>query len=335
MEQLQNIQSVIEYFTDIYSSWQEVNRKFSIKIQNPDSGDLTSQKFLYKFYNKRKEANVFQTNFLSLILASSAEKAGVITAPLLVLLRENISLFEKNKEILKNLNYQKIIEQSLKYYHDKRISLEADLELVKTYPYPTETERQILINETRKELAELSGEEENERNRIAPFCKNFFPGIYQLSKELEAFINVYVPEKDVIAESVSKSVRTNATSDTPIKNDRVNKIDEPDTIFRTRMFEKFLILERRLVSDRYLKEESQDKELRWISIHENGKPDIKRLVTFLAGMLDNNYFLPNKDSKIKTFFESRYHIAIGQNFERKRRVLLLMEYKFVFHDYPF
>lgn len=333
MEQLQNIQSVIEYFSDIYSSWQEVNRQFSNKIQNPDSGDLSSQKFLYKFYNKNKESNVFQTNLLNLILASSAEKAGVVTTPLLVLLRENISLFENNKTILENLNAHKIIDQSLLYYHEKRISLERDLELVKTYPYPTETERQILIDETRKELNELSGEEKKERNRIVPLCKNFFFGIYQLSKELAALINAYIPEKEVIAENKAKSVRPN--SDNLIKNDLVNKMDEPDSIFRTRMFEKFLILERRLVSDKHLKEENQNKELRWISAHENGKPDIKSLVTFLAGMLDNNYFLPNKDPKIKAFFESRYHITIGQNFERKRRIPLLNEYKIVFHNYPF
>lgn len=335
MEQLQNIQSVIEYFSDIYSSWQEVNRQFSNKIQNPDSGDLSSQKFLYKFYNKNKESNVFQTNLLNLILASSAEKAGVVTTPLLVLLRENISLFENNKTILENLNAHKIIDQSLLYYHDKRVSLVKDLELVKTYPYPTEVERKMLIDETRKELNELSVEEEEERNRIAPFCENFFPDIYQLGKELEAFINAYIPEKDVIAESKVKSFRQNISNGILVKNDQTDKVDEPDAIFRTRMFEKFLILERRLFTDKYLKEENQNKELRWISTHENGKPDIKRLVTFLAGMLDNNYFLPNKDPKIKAFFESRYHITIGQNFERKRRVPLLNEYKIVFHNYPF
>lgn len=335
MKQLQNIQSVIEYFSDIYSSWQEINRLLKNKIQNPESGDLSSQEFLFSFYNKHKEPNVFHTNLLNLILASSPEKAGVITSPLLVLLRENISLFEKNKEILENLSSYKMIEQSLLYYHDKKVSLEKDLELVKTYPYPTEVERQMLIDETRKELNELSSEQEKERNRIAPFCENFFPGIYQLSKELRAFINAYIPERDVITENLVKSVRQNISNGILVKNGQTVKVDEPDAIFRTRMFEKFMILERRLITDKYLKEENQNKELHWISTHENGKPDIKRLVTFLAGMLDNNYFLPNKDPKIKAFFESRYHIAIGQNFERKRRVPLLNEYKIVFHNYPF
>ena len=335
MEQLQNIQSVIEYFSDIYSSWQEINRLLKNKIQNPNSGDLSSQEFLLIFHNKHKEPNVFQTNLLNLILASSAEKAGVITTPLLVLLRENISRYEENKEILESLDYFNLVEQSLLYYHDKRVSLVKDLELVKTYPYPSEVERQMLIDETRKELNELSSEVEKERNRIAPFCENFFPGIYQLSIELIAFINAYIPEKDVITENQVKSVRQNISNGILVKNGQTAKVDDPDAIFRTKMFEKFMILERRLITDKYLKEENQNKELRWISTHENGKPDIKSLVTFLAGMLDNNYFLPNKDPKIKAFFESRYHIAIGQNFERKRRVPLLNEYKIIFHNYPF
>ncbi len=335
MEQLQNIQPIIEYFSDIYSSWKEINRLLKNKIQNPNSGDLSSQEFLYTFYNKNKEPNVLQTNLLNLILASSAEKAGVITTPLLALLMENISLFERNKEILENLNFYKMIEQSLLYYHDKRVSLKNDLELIKTYPYPTEVERQILIDETRKELSKLSGEEEKERRRVAPFGINFFPGIYQLSKELAVYINAYIHEGGNITINNSKISEQNSTSNIPEKNNVKVEIEEPNMIFKTRMFEKFLVLERKLITDKYLKEESQNKELHWISTHENGKPDIKRLVTFLAGMLDSNYFLPNKDPKIKTFFESRYHITIGQNFERKRREPLRNEYKIVFHNYPF
>jgi hypothetical protein len=335
MKHPKNIQSVIAYFSDLYSSYLEVNRLFLKKIRNPGSGDLTEQKFLYKFYNKHGDAKVFQTNLLNLILASSVEKTNVITTPLLLLLQENISRYEESKKVLKSPDYYNLVEQSLQYYKDKRVSLENDLELIKTYPYPTEVERQILIDETRKELSELSGEEEKERNRIAPFCQNFFPDIYQLSRELVVLSNAFVPEKVNNSESASQSVGQNGSPGNSAKIDPLSILEDPNMIFRTRMFEKFLVLERKLITDKYLKEESQNKELHWISTHENGKPDIKRLVTFLAGMLDNNYFLPNKDPKIKAFFEFRYHIVIGQNFERKRCVPLLNEYKIVFHNYPF
>lgn len=334
MKHPQNIQSVIAYFSDLYSSYLEVNRLFIKKIHISRSGDLTEQKFLYKFYNKYGDAKVFQTNLLNLILASSIEKASIITIPLLVLLQENISRYKESKEVLKSLNCYNLVEQSLQYYKDKRVSLENDLELIKTYPYPTEVERQILIDETRKELSELSGEEEKERKRIAPFGKNFFPGIYQLSKELAVYIDAYIPEGGNIAIDYSKISEHNSTSNIPEKNDVKVEIEEPDMIFKSKMYERFLILERKLVTDKYLKE-NPNKELHWLSTHENGKPDIKQLVTFLVGLLDNNYFLPNKDPKIKTFFESRYHITIGQNFERKRREPLRNGYKIVFHDYQF
>lgn len=334
MKHPQNIQSVIAYFSDLYSAYLEVNRLFIKKIRNSSSGDLTEQKFLYKFYNKHGDAKVFQTNLLNFILSSPTEKTNVITAPLLVLLQGNISRYEENKEVLESLDYYNLAEQSLQYYKDKRVSLENDLELIKTYPYPTEVERQILIDETRKELSELSGEEEKERRRIAPFGINFFPGIYQLSKELAVYINAYIPEGGNIAIDYSKISEQNSTSNIPEKNDMKVEIEEPDMIFRSKMYERFLILERKLVTDKYL-EENPNKELHWISTHENGKPDIKQLVTFLVGLLDNNYFLPNKDPKIKIFFESRYHITIGQNFERKRREPLRNEYKIVFHDYQF
>jgi hypothetical protein len=151
MEQLHNIQSVIEYFSTLYSSWQEVNHLFKNKIHNPDSEDMPSQKFLNKFCNKRKDANILQTNLLYLILASSVEKAGVITAPFHTLLKENISFFEENKEIFESLDYWNLINQSLQYYKEKKVSLKKDLELVKTYPYTSEVEKQMLIDEIRKE----------------------------------------------------------------------------------------------------------------------------------------------------------------------------------------
>lgn len=61
-------------------------------------------------------------------------------------------------------------------------------------------------------------------------------------------------------------------------------------IFKARMFEKFLALERKLVTDKYLKEENLNKELNWISTHENGKSDIKKLVTFLTGLIRTTIF---------------------------------------------
>ena len=96
------------------------------------------------------------------------------------------------------------------------------------------------------------------------------------------------------------------------------------------MFDKLRELETRLVKSGDL-----DETLHWQAKHKNDTPDIKRLVTVLAGLLDNGYFLPNRETSIKRFFEERYRIAIGQNFERRRRAPLTKIYRTIFCDFPF
>lgn len=114
-----------------------------------------------------------------------------------------------------------------------------------------------------------------------------------------------------------------------MKMESTQEIEE-DMIFRTKMFEKLVTLENRLIAAKYL-----NADLHWIAVHENGKADIKSLVTFLVALIDNNYFLPNRTPKVKTFFEARYEVTIGQNFEKKRRDLLTEKYPIIFYDYPF
>ena len=129
--------------------------------------------------------------------------------------------------------------------------------------------------------------------------------------------------------SIDTPLSSESIPDSEIKTESAQEI-EADMIFKLRMYDKFLLLENRLIKDKYLNE-----ELHWISMHDNGKVDIKRLIIFLTGLVENNYFMPNRDPKIKTFFESRYNVTIGQNFEKKRRESLMSEYKVVFYDYKF
>lgn len=87
------------------------------------------------------------------------------------------------------------------------------------------------------------------------------------------------------------------------------------------MYDRFLMLEDRLIQTGDL-----DKDLRWNALHKNGKPDICRLVVLIVGLLDNDYFLPNRDVAIRLFFEARYQIRvrsfyffIRMEFKRNRR----------------
>lgn len=148
--------------------------------------------------------------------------------------------------------------------------------------------------------------------------KNYYMIIYKLSCTFTSILDSYFSGERVGTAPTSEELPASARE------------VAPDEIFRTRMFDKFRELEARLIKDGDL-----DDQLNWQAKHKNDKPDIKRLVTLLAGLIDSGYFLPNRDSAIKAFFEARYHICIGQNFERRRREPLLKTYKAIFYDYPF
>lgn len=149
---------------------------------------------------------------------------------------------------------------------------------------------------------------------------------YALSRAAASILDAYFPDEQ----------KTDVAVDVPAKQQEPEELSKsgrtiaPDEIFRTRMYDKFREIEARLIRDKYL-----DENLNWMPRHKNDKPDIKKLVTLLAALIDNNYFLPNRDAGIKAFFEARYRLSIGQNFERKRREPLLGEYKAAFYNYPF
>ncbi len=105
---------------------------------------------------------------------------------------------------------------------------------------------------------------------------------------------------------------------------------DPDTIFRTNMYEKFLSLEERLISEKYL-----DNQLCWLPTHPNNTPNIRKLIIFIMGLIDNTYFLPKRNPQIRQFFEDRYSIEIGQNLEPSRCKNLRKEYLNIFYDYKF
>lgn len=118
----------------------------------------------------------------------------------------------------------------------------------------------------------------------------------------------------VIVEIVTTQSVTDTIKETEVKTEKQEIIIEPNQIFRTGMFTKFQLLELNLVVDKYL-----DKNLVWLPPPTKTKPDIKALVIFISKLLSYGYFLPDKESLIRSYFESRYSIKIGQNFEKARR----------------
>lgn len=239
------------------------------------------------------------------------------------LIRENIHICETRQEVFSQVDFEALCRLQEEYlFAGKRTLLLSDRKLIEEYPYPTEWEREQLLWENRSELNELDNERYRYRQANALWiCKDYYTAICDMSRSFAAIFDSYFPaeKKTITVAPIESDVQPTET-----------KSILPEEIFRSRMFDRFRELEARL-----LKSGDLDADLHWQAKHKNGKPDIKRLVTFLTGLLDNGYFLPNRDAAIKRFFEERYRIPIGQNFERKRREPLTKDYRTIFYDLPF
>lgn len=284
------------------------------------------QKEYHESYEKLKDFN-FESIILDIIANRLDEK---ILLRLRNLLNENIQIYQTRQNQFTNIDFQEVYTlQQKRLFDDKFALLAKDKEDIQNFPYPTERERQMLLKENQTERNQLDNERYDYIRSNIWMIKNFYSLIAEISKSFLSIIESYFPvEKEKISEAEPINDSHETTSEPEQGN--VPAQIEPDMIFRTGKYDKFLALESKLINDKYL-----NSELHWISTHENGKADIKSLIIFLIGLLDNRYFLPGKDPKIKLFFESRYHITIGQNFERRRREPLLNEYKITFYDYDF
>lgn len=303
------------------------------------------------FYNEFKDTQVFEKSILNLLLSTDKEKLMQIISNLKTEINKTIDLYITEKDFLDGIDTIRVCTNR---HNPLRIEIEGQLKRTnELWQELTQVRNslesanwkndKIAIEQLTREEKRLEGlyKKEQEKlqsfyqqqkesdNHAANYIENVFGKIYELGRSFIFFLDNYFPiETEDIPAPESIVVEEEATISEPEQQSKI----EPDMIFRTRMFEKFLALEQKLIADKYL-----NTELHWISFHETGKPDIKRLITFLVGLLDNDYFLPGraKNTKIKKFFESRYNIEIGQNFEPARRKVYIKEYNMVFYDYQF
>lgn len=306
------------------------------------------------FYNTFKDTQAFEKTVLNLLLAADKEKSATVINNLRTEINKNINIYIAHKELFDKTNTFEVcssrheplyleIEGQLKDTNKLWQELTQIRNSLESASWKNDNvaiqrltkEEERVENLYRKEQEKLNGfyqlQKESDENAFQ-YIKNVFGEIFKLSSSFSSLLNNYFPvekEKEEDATLISEPESISAESESASEQD-IHPAIEPDMIFRTNMYNKFLLLEKKLITDKYL-----DENLNWKSVHDNGKSDIKRLVTFLMGLLDNKYFLPGKNTQIKTFFETRYHITIGQNFEPKRREPLLNNYKVVFYDYPF
>ncbi len=151
------------------------------------------------------------------------------------------------------------------------------------------------------------------------------------SKAEPIIINIQQPAVEPTPKTVitpQPSAENNAVAEEESSEPLREEIIE-DMIFKLRMFEKYLIIEARLIKDGYLNE-----NLEWIAINK-GRKDLKKLIILLVGLIKEEYFMPHRDNKIKLFFERRYNVELKQNFEPSRRKQYEGQHRITFYNYPF
>lgn len=311
---------------DVYASITDLTAVYEKLNESLKSDPCTAN--AYQIYRQETYRDAYATlctvSVEQIALHIIAEgKEDRMLARLRDLIRENIHICETRRNISSRMDFDALYQLQEEYlFAKRRTALLNDKKLIEGYPYPTEREREQLLQENRSELIELDNERSRYRQKnVAWICKDYYTAICEMSRSFATILDNYFPVAEEPVMTVSPE-----SDEQQAEPKRIM----PDEIFRSRMFDKLQELEVRLV-----KLGDLDKELHWQAKHKNGKPDIKRLVIFLAGLLDNGYFLPKRDVAIKRFFEERYQIPIGQNFERKRRELLVKEYRTIFYDLPF
>lgn len=335
----------VSLLTELLPRYRSVNILYQEAV-NKSVLSFDTQCSITDFYRDFNDIQIFEKIILNFYLSTDKEKQGQIISNLRTEISKNLEFYSANKDFFDKVDIIKVCSS-----RRKPLNIEIDGQLKNTNKLWKEltqvrnslesaswqddkmaTQRltkdeERLEQAYKKEQEKLSVFYEQQKesdNHASKYLENVFGRIYELGYTFISLLDNYFPiekENTPTSESITKISEPEQELQTEI---------EPDMIFRTDKYENLLILEQKLIPDKYL-----NTELHWISTHNNGKPDIKRLVTFLVALMDNKYFLPGKDPKIRSFFESRYHISIGQNFEECRREKFIDTYKIVFNEYKF
>lgn len=305
------INTAIAGITDAYG---RLNREWE---NDPCLRDISqiSRREDYRLFLERAETFPVETLMLEMVAAAMEEKSLI---HLKAVISENIRIYKSRAAEFEAFDGNALFAMELQDRFAPRMEiLEKQRQEVLSGIYPTDSEKQILVREIGREIAALARERDHWRRQGAWIRRNYYQKIYRRSSAILQVISAYFPRQEDGRSVYPEGIKEKAAV-------------TPDRIFRTGMYERFLKLEQQLAADNYI-----DSQMNWILLHRNKKPDRKSLVIFLCALAGNRYFLPGRDSMVRDFFEDRYKITIGQNFEKKRREHLAGLYPVRFHNYGF
>jgi len=224
------------------------------------------------FHNQFNDKTVFEKTIVNLILSTDKEKQQQIISNLKTEISKNIDTYTTHKDFFNEIDTRKVCTNR---YNPIRIETEGQSEIVnklwqeltlirgnlesaswnnnkiKIQRLTQEEEKvEKLYKIEQEKLQELYQQQKESNNHAFRYTKNVFENIHELSLFHISLLNSYFSDErknEIVPESVSEPEEQNIAGNT-------TKI-EPDMIFRIKMYEKFLILEQRLIKDNYLNTE--------------------------------------------------------------------------------
>jgi hypothetical protein len=176
-----------------------------------------------------------------------------VLSRLQALIKNNIKIYETKENVFNGLDFWALCRlDEQETFADRLELLQNDLKIIQENEYPTEDEKQMLLDETRMEINRLQNERADYARERKWLINNYYSKIYQISQSFLNIMNDYFSKKE---EDTGNAQETAISA--PI-NEAKSEIEdfsiEPDTIFRAKMYERFLLLEQRLIKDQYLNE---------------------------------------------------------------------------------
>lgn len=177
---------------ELIKSYEEIN-KYSCNFKQIDITLVHKQEDYFSFYEKWKDLN-----FDELILEISHNNTynGLLNR-LYTLIKKYIDLYKPAEDDFRNLNISDISKFSTNWYFQHKIDfLDSEKHTIKANLYPTESEREILLEENNFELIEVIKENSNYIKNINNwFSDNYHAKIHELSSFFLVVIKTYLAKQ--------------------------------------------------------------------------------------------------------------------------------------------
>lgn len=180
---------------ELIKSYEEIN-KYSCNFKQIDITLVHMQEDYFSFYEKWKDLNFDE---LVIELTDNNIRNGLLKR-LHTLIKKHIDLYKSTEDDFRNLNISNISKFSTNWYFQHKIDLlDSEKKSITKTLYPTEQEKEILLEENRIEQLEvIKNQTDNQINVLNWFSVNYRLRVHELSTSFIATLNDYLPVKEEV-----------------------------------------------------------------------------------------------------------------------------------------